>query len=247
MSQPPSPPFAGISLEQAGYAIAGRTILSELTLSLTEQRIGVIGRNGSGKSTFLRLVSGLISPTAGQVRVAGLDPAKDRKAMLRQLGILFQNPDHQIIFPTVGEEMAFGLRQQGLDKAEADSQVRAVLAAHGRAHWEKEPVTALSQGQRHLLCLLSVLAMGPNTILLDEPFAGLDLPTQTRLSRSLAALTQQVITITHDPAALQGYDRVIWLEAGRVRADGPVEATVAAFRAEMDRLGAADADTDLTH
>jgi biotin transport system ATP-binding protein len=235
-----------VHLRGAGFAIAGRPILSGLNLHLTERRIGLIGRNGSGKSTFLRLVAGLIVPTSGTVRVADLDPAKDRKAMLSRIGILFQNPDHQIIFPTVGEELAFGLRQQGLEKAAATLTARSLLARHGRSHWETQAVTALSQGQRHFLCLLSVLAMQPHTILLDEPFAGLDLPTQTRLDRELASLSQRLILITHDPKALAGYDRVIWLEGGRVQADGAAGPVVAAFTAEMGRLGEVDADTDLT-
>jgi biotin transport system ATP-binding protein len=235
----------GIVLEAAGFAVTGTRILSDLTLRLTQQRIGIIGRNGSGKTTFLRLISGLVTPTQGTVRVAGIDPAKDRKAMLSRLGILFQNPDHQIIFPTVAEELAFGLRQQGQSKSEAAAQVTGLLTRHARSHWANQPVTNLSQGQRHFLCLLAVLAMRPEVILLDEPFAGLDLPTQIRLARELAQLPQRLITITHDPAALQSYDRVIWLEAGQVRADGSVDQVVPEFTAEMARLGAADADTDL--
>jgi len=219
--------------------------LRDLSLHLTERWIGIIGRNGSGKTTLLRLIAGLIAPDCGTVRVAGIDPARDRKAMLARLGILFQNPDHQIIFPTVAEELAFGLRQQGVDKGEAAHQVRALLRLHGRAHWETEAVTALSQGQRHFLCLLAVLAMGPRVILLDEPFAGLDMPTQLRLERTLDALPQRLITITHDPASLQGFDRVIWLEDGAVRTDGTVARVLPEFTAEMARLGEADADTDL--
>jgi biotin transport system ATP-binding protein len=243
---PPQPDNSSLNLKDAGYAVAGRSILSGLTLTLTEQRIGIIGRNGSGKSTFLRLVAGLIAPTTGEVQIGGVAPASDRKAMLARIGILFQNPDHQIIFPTVGEELAFGLRQQGLDKTQATAQVRALLAHHGRSHWEPEPVTALSQGQRHFLCLLAVLAMKPQTILLDEPFAGLDLPTQARLGRELTKLPQRLVLITHDPKALAGYDRVIWLENGRLRADGPVGPVVAEFTETMARLGDVDADTDLT-
>jgi biotin transport system ATP-binding protein len=246
MPQPSLPDDSRLTLREASYAIDGRPILSALSLQLTEHRIGIIGRNGSGKSTFLRLVAGLISPTSGSVEIDGLDPAANRKAMLSRIGILFQNPDHQIIFPTVGEELAFGLRQQGLDKPAATAQVQALLAQHGRSHWESQPVTALSQGQRHFLCLLSVLAMQPRTILLDEPFAGLDLPTHIRLERALATLPQRLVLITHDPKALAGYDRVIWLENGQVRADGPVAPVVAAFSAEMARLGEVDADTDLT-
>lgn len=245
---PDTPPLAdqdSPALIDAGYGIAGRHILTGLNLTLSEQRIGIIGRNGSGKSTFLRLVAGLIAPTTGKVSLGQHTPANDRKAMLSRIGILFQNPDHQIIFPTVGEELAFGLRQQGMDKSAAAHAVTTLLARHGRGHWEPQSVTALSQGQRHFLCLLAVLAMQPRTILLDEPFAGLDLPTQARLARVLADLPQRLILITHDPKALDGYDRVIWLEDGRVRADGEAEAIVADFTAEMARLGDVDADTDL--
>jgi biotin transport system ATP-binding protein len=235
----------GLVLTDAGYAVAGKVILSGLTLRLSEARIGILGRNGSGKTTLLRLLAGLIAPTVGTVRLDGLDPAADRRAMLDRLGILFQNPDHQILFPTVLEELAFGLRQQGRTQAEAEAVARRLLAAQGRAHWEGAAVQTLSQGQRHLLCLLSVLAMAPATILLDEPFAGLDLPTQARLSRLLAGLPQRLVTITHDPAAVQDHDRVVWLEAGRIVADGPAAEVVTAFRTEMSRLGEADADADL--
>ena len=135
--------------------------------------------------------------------------------------------------------------QQGVAKSEAASRVAGLLAAEGRAHWAKAPVSTLSQGQRHYLCLLAVLLMEPRTILLDEPLAGLDLPTQARLARRFAALPQRLVTITHDPAVLVGADRVLWLEAGRIVADGPPGQVIAAFTAEMGRIGARDADADL--
>ena len=235
---------SGIILTKAGVTLAGKAILSDLTLTLSEPRIGIVGRNGSGKTTLLRLMAGLISPTTGQVSVGGTAP-DDRKAMLTRLGILFQNPDHQILFPTVAEELGFGLRQMGQTEAQATTALRALLAAEGRSHWEKAATHTLSQGQRHYLCLLSILLMAPETILLDEPFAGLDLPTQIRLSRRLAALPQRLITISHDPAAVAGCDRVIWLDAGRIKADGPAAATIAAFTAAMAEMGERDADTDL--
>jgi biotin transport system ATP-binding protein len=87
--------------------------------------------------------------------------------------------------------------------------------------------------------------MQPRTILLDEPLAGLDLPTQIRLARRFAALPQRLITITHDPATLQDADRVVWLEAGKVAVDGPPSTVLPAFTAEMARIGARDADADL--
>lgn len=234
----------GITLSRAAVTLDGKPILSDLTLTLSEPRIGIIGRNGSGKTTLLRLIAGLIQPTAGTVTIDGHSPT-DRRAILPRLGILFQNPDHQILFPTVAEELAFGLRQLGQSQAQADVAVTQMLTAEARLHWANAPTHTLSQGQRHYLCLLSVLLMRPATILLDEPFAGLDLPTQIRLARRLAALPQRLITISHDPAAVAAANRVIWLEAGQIRADGPPGPVLGAFTAEMARLGDQDADTHL--
>ncbi|HEY6917728.1 MAG TPA: ATP-binding cassette domain-containing protein, partial [Tabrizicola sp.] len=139
----------GIELSSASVRLGGRVVLDGLTLRLTEARIGVLGRNGSGKTTLLRLIAGLIPPDLGSVRVDGADPFKDRKAALSALGILFQNPDHQILFPTVQEELAFGLTQQGMAQRDALARAKEMLAAEGRAHWAEVPVSTLSQGQRH--------------------------------------------------------------------------------------------------
>ena len=234
-----------IILSDVGLRLSGRGVLSGVSLALSERRIGIVGRNGSGKTSLLRVMAGLVAPSSGKVRVGGVDPAKDRKAMLGAVGILFQNPDHQILFPTVGEELAFGLLQQGVPKLEAAARVKALLAAEGRRHWEAAATHTLSQGQRQYLCLLAVLAMAPDWLLLDEPFAALDLPTQARLRRRLEGLDQRVITISHDPQGGEDADRVIWLDCGRVRADGAQWPVLAEFREEMARRGAADADTDL--
>ena len=236
----------GITLSQARVTLAGKTVLEGISAHLTEARIGIVGRNGSGKTTLLRLMAGLIAPTAGTVRLGETDPFKDRKTTLSALGILFQNPDHQILFPTVAEEIAFSLRQLGQSEAEAQTGATAMLARHGRSHWAKAATHTLSQGQRHYLCLMAVLAMAPATILLDEPFAGLDLPSQMQLKRSFAALPQRLITITHDPALVADYDRVLWLQDGRIRADGAAGDVLAAYTAAMAVEGGADADTDLT-
>lgn len=238
------PSADGIHLSAATATLAGRVVIPPLSLSLTERRIGIVGRNGSGKSTLLRLIGGLVAPSSGTVRVDGIDPSGDRRGLIARLGILFQNPDHQIIFPLVEEELAFGLRQRGLGRDGALAAARARLAAEGRAHWAAMPATSLSQGQRHFLCLLSVLMMEPATLLLDEPFAGLDLPTTARLRRALDAAPQRLVTVTHDPAMLAGYDRAIWLEEGRVAGDGPPAAVLDAYAAAMEER-ARDADTHL--
>lgn len=233
----------GISLLDAGFSVPGRVILAGISADLTQHRIGILGRNGSGKSTLLRLMAGLISPSSGSVSVGGLDPTADRKSMLSQIGILFQNPDHQILFPTVIEELSFGLRQ--INHPNPAARAREILAADGRLHWENAATHSLSQGQRHYLCLLSILAMEPATILLDEPLSGLDLPTRSRLARRFASLPQRLITVTHNPDTVETCDRVLWLDSGEIRADGPAGPVIAAFKNEMARLGEADADTDL--
>ena len=236
---------AGIELRGVGYGVAGKAILAGIDLLLTQSRIGIVGRNGSGKTSLLRVMAGLVAPSVGTVTVAGKHPARDRQAMLAQVGILFQNPDHQILFPTVGEELAFGLTQMGQSAKAARAAARAILAKEGRAHWESAATHTLSQGQRQYLCLLAILAMQPATLLLDEPFAALDLPSQARLRRRLAGLGQQIITISHDPEAVADCDRVIWLEGGRVAMDGSAGPVLAAFTAEMARIGGLDADADL--
>lgn len=235
----------GLLLRQASVSLSGKPVLHDISLHLTEARIGIIGRNGSGKSTLLRLMAGLVAPSTGDVRVEGLDPAKDRKALLSHLGILFQNPDHQIIFPTVIEELSFGLIQMGLAKGQAQDKARRSLADEGRAHWADLSISTLSQGQRHWLCLQSILLMEPATILLDEPLAGLDLPTQLRLTRRFSTLPQRLVTITHDPLSVRSADRLIWLEGGRVLADGAPDEVLPNYLKKMEDLGARDADADI--
>jgi biotin transport system ATP-binding protein len=235
----------GLLLEDAGYVVGEKALLAGISAHLTEARIGIVGRNGSGKTTLLRLMAGLVAPTTGRVRVDGIDPAGDRKAVLSRIGILFQNPDHQILFPTVLEELAFGLRQQGRSEAEAQRTARRALDRAGRGHWAGAAVSTLSQGQRQMLCLMAVLAMEPATVLLDEPFASLDLPARMRLSRVLAGLDRRIVVISHDPVALAEMDRVLWIEGGRILADGPAPDILEAFSAEMTRLGGLDADADL--
>ncbi|THD82150.1 ABC transporter ATP-binding protein [Aliigemmobacter aestuarii] len=235
----------GIVLDGVDYAVMGRPILQGISLALDEPRIGIVGRNGSGKTTLLRLIAGLVAPTTGRVAVDGIDPARDRKGVLRRLGILFQNPDHQILFPTVAEELAFGLRQMGQEARAAEAAVMRLLEAEGRAHWAGSATSTLSQGQKQYLCLQAVLMMEPGTILLDEPFAALDLPTRARMARRLSSLAQRLVTISHDPEAVVGCDRVIWIEAGRVFADGTANEVLPAFQDAMQRLGAGDADIDI--
>lgn len=235
---------SAIDLRNVCLYIEGKRVLNQLSLQTQVKRLGVIGRNGSGKSTLARALSGLIEISSGQLHVAGIDPYKNRKAALQEIGILFQNPDHQIIFPTVLEEIVFGLRQLGQKKASATENALQTLATFGKTHWENVHTAALSQGQKHLVCLMAVVAMQPNLIILDEPFAGLDIPTKHQLQRYLKKFTGSLIHISHDPHDLQGYDQLLWLESGQVALLGTPEEVLPAYLEEMHNLGAGD---DISH
>ncbi len=237
-------PAEFIDLQGVSYAPDGKAILSDITFAASQKRIGIVGRNGSGKTTLARLLAGLVVPAKGAVHIAGVDVARDRKKALRLVGILFQNPDHQIIFPTVEEEISFGLTQLGHSRADAADQTAAMLQRFDRLHWAKAAIHQLSQGQRQLVCLMSILAMRPQLIILDEPFAGLDIPTTLHLTHILAGLDAHLVHITHDPGQLTGYDRIIWIDEGRIVRDGPAIPVAGAFISRMQHLGN---DDDFTH
>ena len=209
-----------ISINQVSLSVGGRSILCDIDAQLSDRRIGIVGRNGSGKSTLARCLCGLIKPTSGKVILDDIDIYADRKQAIRKIGILFQNPDHQIIYPTVGEEIDFGLRQIGHTAAQARDATRQILTRFDTLNWLDRQTASLSQGQKQLLCLMSILAMEPDVIVLDEPYSGLDIPTRRILGDVFQSLPQTVIHITHDPEAIETYDQVLWLDAGRIQQIG---------------------------
>ena len=187
----------------------------------------------------------MIAPDQGEARVDGIDLSRDRKAALELVGVLFQNPDRQIIFPTVEEEIGFGLRQMGLSKFDTAAEVAQTLARFGKSQWAKAPTHLLSQGQKQLLCLMAILAMKPRIIVLDEPFAGLDIPTRMQLQRALDQAEAQLFHVSHDPQHLEHYDRILWIEGGRLRADGSPADILPEFTRQMTEWGASDDLSDL--
>lgn len=235
-----------ISISDVSYAVDGTTILNDLSFELRSSRVGVVGRNGSGKSSLARLLAGLIAPKSGTMRVNGIDVARNRKAALSEVGILFQNPDHQIIFPTVEEEIAFGLIQQGLCKQVVKARTEELLGQFRKSHWADAHVSSLSQGQKHLVCLMAIVAMRPKLIILDEPFTGLDIPTKAQLNRYLSRYSGALLHISHDPHDLEGYEQIVWLEAGSVSAIGDAETLLPAYVDQMNKMGGLDDISDLT-
>jgi biotin transport system ATP-binding protein len=209
------------------------TIFQAFSLQLLEKRIGLIGDNGAGKSSLFRLLCGLDLPQTGSVQVHGLDAQQVSSKRPGLVGMMFQNPDDQIIFPTVEEELALSLSPSGISRRDAIVRARSFLQSRDLPHWSARSISSLSQGQRQHVCWLALLIASPELLLLDEPYASLDLPGQARLTQDIAGVSQQVIVSTHALEQVRGFERVIWLDQGRVRADGPGDGVCAAYQADV--------------
>ncbi|WP_308799433.1 energy-coupling factor ABC transporter ATP-binding protein [Agromyces silvae] len=220
-----------IVFDRVSHRYDDQPVLHEVSLSLTEPRIGVIGANGSGKSTLARLVNGLISPTSGRVLVDGLDVARQGREVRRRVGFVFTNPDHQIVMPTVREDVAFSLRRLKLSAADASARVDGALARFGLTELADRPAHRLSGGQKQLLALAAVLVAEPAIVVADEPTTLLDARNSLLVERHFAQLDQQLILVTHRLESVESFDRVLVVDEGRVVADGPPAASLEAYRA----------------
>jgi len=218
-----------------GDGQARRVVLRDVSVTLSEQRVGVIGANGSGKSTFVRLLNGLVLPAEGTVSVHGLDTRKQGREVRRRVGFCFTDPDAQIVMPTVAEDVAFGLRRRGLGKAEVAARVRATLETYGLADHVDHPAHLLSGGQKQLLALSSVLVTDPDVLVLDEPTTLLDLRNAAVVQRVVRNLPHQVVLVTHHLDLLDGFDRVLVFDEARLVYDGQPDVAVAFYRELMAR------------
>jgi biotin transport system ATP-binding protein len=226
-------PRTAIELHGVSHDYGERAVLRDVTLSLAEPRVGVIGGNGSGKSTFARLLNGLVQPTAGTVRVDGLDTRTQLREVRRRVGFVFQDPDAQIVHPTVVEDVEFGLTNLGVEPGERARRVEEVLVRYGLAGHRDHPAHLLSGGQKQLLAIAGVLVMRPQRVVFDEPTTLLDLANTRRVARIIEELEQDVVVVTHHLDLLAGFDRVLVVEDGRVAADGAPAETV---RWYVDRM-----------
>jgi len=193
-----------------GYSISlthsGTILFQRISLLSKSHRIGLIGPNGAGKSTLLKVLQGLIPPASGSFELGG------------RPGFLFQNPDHQLLFPTVIEELCFGPRQRG--EILVEERARTLASTHGAHELLGMATHELSEGQKQLVCLLTVLMDQPDVLLLDEPFTSLDHRHTRALMQTIMSLPQRVIMSTHRMDLLNDFDEVIWLDQGAVRLQG---------------------------
>ncbi|CCG08034.1 energy-coupling factor ABC transporter ATP-binding protein [Pararhodospirillum photometricum] len=200
-------------------------------MCLRDPRVGLIGANGAGKSTLVRLFNGLMRPSQGTVWVDGLEVGRETRQVRRKVGFLFQSPEAQIVMPTPGEDIAFGLAPLKLGRAETTARVEAALARVGLAGFAERPAYALSGGEKQRLALAAVLALEPEILLMDEPTTQLDLAGRRLFARLMADLPQRVVLATHDLELLAPFDRVLVLDGGQVVADGPPAEACAFYEA----------------
>lgn len=209
-----------IRFDNVHYRYQNRTVIDGLSFELRERRIGIVGSNGSGKSTLSRLLNGLLVPTEGTVTVEGISTREDARRVRRQVGLVFQNPDNQIVMPTVEEDLAFGLRHQKVPKARIEALIDEVLFRHDLQDYRDRPIHHLSGGQKQLVALSGVLLMSPSWLVLDEPTTLLDLRNRRRIISVIDMLEQHAVVMSHDLELMARMERVIVLDEGRVAIDG---------------------------
>ena len=220
-----------IHFDDAMVCYEGRAALAPLTLRLTERRVGVIGLNGSGKTTFARLINGLVKPSAGRVTVNGFDTVKESEAVRGEVGFIFQNPQNQIVLPILKEDIALGLKRRQLSRPELEQAIEAVLVRFGIAHLADRRTHELSGGELQLAAFASVLVTEPDILILDEPTNQLDLKNRNLVERTMAGMDESLIVISHDLALVEGFDRVLLFDGGRLAGDGPPADVIAQYRA----------------
>lgn len=223
-----------LRIEGVSHSYDDRTVLRGVTLDLAEHRIGVIGANGSGKSTLARTLNGLVLPDEGRVSLGEWDTRRHAKHIRRRVGFVFSDAANQIIMPTVAEDVEIGLRSLRLGRAETARRVDEILVRHGLDGHRDHPGHLLSGGQKQLLALASILVTEPDVLVCDEPTTLLDLRNTRMVHRTLDGLQQQVVLFTHDLDLLDGFDRVLVMDEGRVVFDGVPADAIAFYTKLMD-------------
>lgn len=236
----PAPPAAGPPLVQVeGLHVGhnGRPVLRDLSMEIRPgEFVAVMGDNGTGKSTLLLSLLGLLKPAQGRVQVAGQDTRRTPASRLaRQAAFVFQNPDHQLFADSVWEEAAFAPRNLGLLDADTTQWLRDALIRSGLAGREEEHPHRLSYGEKRRVNMISVLGIRPRLLLLDEILIGQDPANAAFLLDLVTAQVRRgsaAVMVTHDPDVVQAYaTRVLFLDGGTVAVDAPPAAAFAQLSA----------------
>ncbi|MHB1629431.1 MAG: energy-coupling factor transporter ATPase [Bacilli bacterium] len=187
--------------------------------------VAVIGHNGCGKSTLAKHLNGLLTPSAGNVWVAGMN-TKDRelrKEIRKRVGMVFQSPDNQIVATMVEDDVAFGLENIGVPEAEMTQRVDEALAMVGMTEFRQRPPHFLSGGQKQRVAIAGILAMRPQCVVLDEATSMLDSIGRREVLDVIDRLHRQgmaIVAVTHHMSEVARADRVLVMEAGRVVMEG---------------------------
>jgi cobalt/nickel transport system ATP-binding protein len=190
------------------------------------ERVAVLGANGAGKSTLFKHLNGILRPLSGEVLVKGeIVTKKNVRACRETVGIVFQDPDDQVLAPSVEEDIAFGPINMGLSRSEVEKRVKEALEMVGLTGFEERAPHHLSGGQKKLVAIAGILAMRPEVIVLDEPTAGLDPLSSARVLELIMKMNRELgITLllsTHDVDVVPYFaERVFVLHHGRLEADG---------------------------
>ncbi|HDZ86743.1 hypothetical protein LCGC14_0847890 [marine sediment metagenome] len=203
--------------------------LSKIDLTIKKDEfVSIIGLNGSGKSTLSHMLNGLLKPQQGEVLVDGISTADDDNmfAIRQKVGLLFQNPDNQIIATIVEEDIAFGPENIGVERDEIHKRIEDSLKAVGMEAYRRHEPHALSAGQKQKIAIAGVLAMRPEYLVFDEPTSYLDPAGRRNLMLLLKELnTEQgvaIINVTHFPEQLFYGQRVVAMHEGSIVFDGKV-------------------------
>ncbi len=221
-----------------------KAALDNINLNISDgEFLGVIGHTGSGKSTLIQHLNGLLRPTSGRVLIDGLDTAsKNLKELRRHVGIVFQYPEHQLFEETVYKDIAFGLKKNNIADEQVKEMISEVIQSVGLSPeiLEKSPFE-LSGGQKRRVAIAGVLVMNPRILVLDEPTAGLDPKGRDELFSVITQIHKKqgmtVVLVSHsmeDVARL--VERVIVMNKGRVEIDGSVSDVFADF-ARLEQIG----------
>jgi energy-coupling factor transport system ATP-binding protein len=213
-----------VSCESVSFSYPGseRTALSEVSLGLRRgEYVGVVGPNGGGKSTLVRLLNGLLRPDSGRVLVSGRDPATEPFEVRKHLGVLFQNPENGLVAPFVEDDVAFGLENLGVPRQEMQGKVAKAIQAVGLEGYERREPSTLSGGEKQRVALAGLLAVEPEILVLDEPTSMLDAAGRKEVLDRLAALRTEktILHVTHHLEELAGADRILVLNGGELVVD----------------------------